>query len=61
MKKTKLKLPTKSNATLKQTQTGKMELNFPRQGGFLHMGKHRFKDQDDFMSLLVAGLSFGEA
>ena len=51
-RKTKLKLQSESNAALKQVQINKLEMNFPRQDGFLHVGRHTFKDQDDLLLYL---------
>lgn len=51
--KKKLKLQAESNATLKQVLNNKLELRFPREEGFLRIGRSNFKHEDDLLSYLA--------
>jgi hypothetical protein len=52
--KPKLAVPGKSNAALKQQRAGKAHLKFPREGGYLEVGRDSFDDQEDLLGYLTA-------
>ncbi len=51
MKKNELAI--ESNAVLQPVHASKLEVNFPPKGGIMRMGRHIFKDQEDFLSYLA--------
>ena len=48
-----LKLQGESNAALKEVLKNKLELQFPREEGFLRVGRSNFKHEDDLLSYLA--------
>jgi hypothetical protein len=48
-----LSVPSKSNLALKQQRAGKAHLKFPREDGYLEVGRDSFDDQDDLLKYLA--------